>query len=59
MMARLDLPAIRQSYPVAAVVGGAGVKLRSIAGELRGCCPFHADRSSSALLLIWSTCAGR
>jgi hypothetical protein len=47
MNARLDLPAIRQSYPVAAVVGGAGVKLRPIAGELRGCCPFHADRSPS------------
>lgn len=46
-MALLDVPAIRQSYPVAAVAGGAGVKLRPIAGELRGCCPFHADRSPS------------
>ncbi len=46
-MALLDVPAIRQSFPVAAVAGGAGVKLWPIAGELRGCCPFHADRSPS------------
>jgi DNA primase len=46
-MALLDVPAIRQSYPVASVAVGAGVKLRPVAGELAGCCPFHADRSPS------------
>ncbi len=46
-MALLDVPAIRQTYPVAQVAGGAGVKLRPIAGELRGCCPFHQDNSPS------------
>ncbi|RSU53999.1 CHC2 zinc finger domain-containing protein [Sphingomonas sp. S-NIH.Pt15_0812] len=46
-MALLDVPAIRQAYPVAPVVAGAGVKLRPVAGELAGCCPFHADRSPS------------
>ena len=46
-MALLDIAAIRHSHPVAQVVGGAGVKLRPIAGELRGCCPFHPDRSPS------------
>lgn len=46
-MSRLDVPAIRQAYPVAPVAAGAGVKLRPVAGELAGCCPLHADRSPS------------
>lgn len=46
-MALLDVPAIRHAYPVASVAGGIGVKLRPIAGELRGCCPFHPDKSPS------------
>lgn len=46
-MSRLDVLTIRQVYPVASVAAGAGVKLRPVAGELAGCCPFHADRSPS------------
>lgn len=45
-MALLDVPAIRRDFPVG-VVAGAVMHLRPIAGELRGCCPFHADRSPS------------
>lgn len=45
-MPLLDVPVIRQDFPVG-VVAGAFMHLRPIAGELRGCCPFHADRSPS------------
>jgi DNA primase len=46
MMARLDLDAIRAAHPLAAVAA-ASVKLRRAGNELKGCCPFHADRSPS------------
>lgn len=45
-MALLDVPAIRQSYPVG-TVAGAVMHLRPKQGELVGCCPFHKDRSPS------------
>lgn len=46
MSALLDLDAIRRAHPLPAVVG-AVVKLQRAGGELKACCPFHADRSPS------------
>lgn len=46
MSGRIDIDAIRRDWPVAKVAG-AVVKLRPVHGELRGCCPFHEDRSPS------------
>lgn len=45
-MNRIDIEAIRRDWPVAQVAG-AVVKLKGVHGELRGCCPFHSDRSPS------------
>lgn len=45
-MALLDVPVIRQDFPVA-VIAGAVMHLRPVAGELRGCCPFHNERTPS------------
>ncbi|MBI0477487.1 virulence-associated protein E [Sphingomonas sp. MA1305] len=45
-MPLLDVPVIRQTYPVGAVAG-AVMHLRPKQGELVGCCPFHSDRSPS------------
>lgn len=44
--ARLDLDAIRLANPLPAIAG-AVVKLRSVGGEWKACCPFHQDRSPS------------
>ncbi|MCD2324983.1 CHC2 zinc finger domain-containing protein [Sphingomonas sp. IC-56] len=46
MTGRLNIEQVRQDWPVARVAG-AVMKLRPAQGELRGCCPFHADRSPS------------
>lgn len=43
---QLDLNAIRQANPLAAIVG-ASVKLMRAGAEYKGCCPFHPDRSPS------------
>lgn len=45
-MSRIDIEAIRRDWPVAKIAG-AVVKLKAVHGELRGCCPFHKDRSPS------------
>lgn len=45
-MSRIDIEAIRRDWPVARIAG-AVVKLKAVHGELRGCCPFHNDRSPS------------
>lgn len=47
----VDLPRvcadIRSRFPVSGVAQQAGVKLHRAGRELKGCCPFHADRSPS------------
>jgi DNA primase len=43
---RLDLDAIRRDHGLPGVVG-ASVKLTRAGNELKGCCPFHQDRSPS------------
>lgn len=45
-MALLDVARVRRDHPLADLVG-AVVHLKSVAGELRACCPFHADRTPS------------
>jgi DNA primase len=46
-----DLPRvcadIRDRFPVSSVARQAGVELQRAGRELRGCCPFHPDRSPS------------
>lgn len=46
-----DLPRIcadiRDRFPVSGVAGQAGVKLVRAGRELKGCCPFHPDRTPS------------
>ncbi len=46
-----DLPRIcadiRDRFPVSGVAGQAGVKLQRAGRELKGCCPFHPDKSPS------------
>lgn len=46
-----DLPRIcadiRDRFPVSGVAGQAGVKLARAGRELKGCCPFHPDRTPS------------
>lgn len=46
-----DLPRvcadIRSRFPVSGVASQAGVKLHRAGRELKGCCPFHPDRSPS------------
>lgn len=50
-MAVNDLPGIcadiRQRFPVSGVAGQAGVKLLRAGRELKGCCPFHPDKTPS------------
>ena len=46
MSALLDLEAIRAKHSLAAIAA-ASVELKAAHGELKGCCPFHADRSPS------------
>lgn len=47
----LDLPHvcadIRDRFPLSGVARQAGVKLQRAGRELKGCCPFHPDRSPS------------
>lgn len=38
---------VRERFPVSGVAATAGVKLESAGRELKGCCPFHPDRSPS------------
>ncbi len=45
-MPLLDVPRIRGDFPIAGVVA-AVMHLRPVAGELRGLCPFHNERSPS------------
>lgn len=47
MIARLDLDQLRRDHPLAEVIAGSGVKLRAAGGELKGCCPLHADSTPS------------
>jgi DNA primase len=48
---RPDLPRIcadlRDRFPVSAAASQAGVKLQRAGRELKGCCPFHPDRTPS------------
>lgn len=48
---RADLPRIcadlRDRFPVSAAASQAGVKLQRAGRELKGCCPFHPDRTPS------------
>lgn len=46
MSGRVDTAAVRRDWPVARVVG-ATIELEPNRNELRGCCPFHQDRSPS------------
>lgn len=46
-MARIDLDRLRVDHPLADVIAGSGVKLRPAGGELKGCCPLHADTTPS------------
>ena len=46
MSGLLDLAAIRSNNPIQSAIG-ASVKLVRVGGELKGCCPFHDDRSPS------------
>lgn len=46
MMARLDIPDLREAHPVSAIVG-AVTKLRRVGSELVACCPIHDDRTPS------------
>ncbi|WP_260598299.1 DUF7146 domain-containing protein [Sphingomonas endolithica] len=47
----IDLPRvcadIRDRFPVSGVAAQAGVKLQRAGRELKGCCPFHPDKSPS------------
>ncbi len=38
---------IRDRFPMSGVASKAGVKLQRAGNELKGCCPFHADRTPS------------
>ncbi|WP_267381773.1 MULTISPECIES: CHC2 zinc finger domain-containing protein [unclassified Sphingomonas] len=48
---RVDLPRVcadlRDRFPVSGAAAKAGVKLARAGRELKGCCPFHPDRSPS------------
>lgn len=50
-MASLELPRlcadIRDRFPISGVAAKAGVKLQRAGRELKGCCPFHPDKSPS------------
>jgi DNA primase len=46
-MALLDLDAIKLANPLPQVASSVGLKLKSVRGELVGCCPFHEERSPS------------
>lgn len=46
MTGLLDLDAIRRDHPLPEIAG-AIVKLQRAGSELKGCCPFHSDRSPS------------
>lgn len=42
----IDIQAVRRDYPLPAIVG-ASIKLDRTGAELKGCCPFHAEKSPS------------
>lgn len=43
----LDLDEIRRDHPLPDVVTGAGIPIQRAGSEMKGCCPFHPDKSPS------------
>ena len=45
--APFDLDAVKRNASLRSLAGEAGVALKASAGELKGCCPFHPDKTPS------------